>query len=206
MLHKLFSNFRKPEGFLGGLIAGLMNKGHAPLTRQVVDQLDVRPGDVVLDIGCGGGGAIRLMAERAVKVHGVDYSEASVRKSIAANKAGVAAGKVAIEVADVRALPFPAEMFTLVTAFETVFFWPDLEECFRGILKILKKGGCFAIVAGAWKEGGAVRGVSDFFVRNIQMNIYSPDEYRELLESAGFAPVTQLQGEKGDWICMVAEK
>ena len=33
--------------------------------------------------------------------------------------------------------------FTLATAFETIYFWPDLEIAFKNILKALKPGGVF---------------------------------------------------------------
>ena len=41
------------------------------------------------------------------------------------------------------ALPFEEGVFDLVTAFETVYFWPDIEECFRGVRRTLKAGGRF---------------------------------------------------------------
>lgn len=42
-------------------------------------------------------------------------------------------------------LPFEAERFDLVTAFETVYFWPDLPKSFREIRRVLRPGGTLLI-------------------------------------------------------------
>lgn len=49
-------------------------------------------------------------------------------------------------VLDVGALPYGDGAFDLVTAFETVYFWPDLEKAFQEILRTLKPGGRFLLV------------------------------------------------------------
>ena len=42
-------------------------------------------------------------------------------------------------------LPFGAEQFEVVTAFETVYFWPELAQNFREVYRVLKPGGIFFI-------------------------------------------------------------
>ena len=46
---------------------------------------------------------------------------------------------------DVSDLKLQAEKFDFATAFETIYFWPDLERCFRQVAKVLKTGGDFMI-------------------------------------------------------------
>ena len=36
---------------------------------------------------------------------------------------------------------FAGDWFDAVTAFETVYFWPDLTQCFREVYRVLKPGG-----------------------------------------------------------------
>ena len=40
-------------------------------------------------------------------------------------------------------LPYETGKFDLVTAFETVYFWPDLKQSFSEVFRVLKPGGMF---------------------------------------------------------------
>lgn len=65
--------------------------------------------------------------------------------------------------ASVAELPFEAEQFDVVTAFETVYFWPELAQNFREVYRVLKPGGIFCgcfYVKGEQKR-------TDWFVRHI---------------------------------------
>jgi SAM-dependent methyltransferase len=206
MLKKILVNCRKPTGFIGRLFAGMMNWAHGPVIRAVVEHLAVTPEDVVLDIGCGGGAAIALMAGKGAKVYGVDHSEVSVKKSLAKNREAARNGRVEIQVADALRLPFSGETFTLVTAFETVYFWEDIQECFLRIHGVLQPGGRLAIALEGWKGENGVVNCPGVFVNNLPMNLYSEGELRELLLAAGFGSVSSLKGARGKWLCLMASK
>lgn len=77
---------------------------------------------------------------------GLDYSDVSVEKTRAVNKAAIEGGRCNVVQGDVTALPFDEKTFDLVTGFETVYFWPDIESCFRQVFRVLKPGGLFLIV------------------------------------------------------------
>ena len=93
------------------------------------------------------------------------------------------------------------DWFDAVTAFETVYFWPDLPRCFREVYRVLKPGGTFLICNEAngdtdkdekWTEivGG--------------MTIYKDAELKTYLEQAGFHDV-QIHKKKS-WLCITARK
>ncbi len=46
---------------------------------------------------------------------------------------------------DASSLAFPDTSFELATAFETVYFWPGLEKCFKQVFRVLRPGGVFMI-------------------------------------------------------------
>ena len=141
----LFSNMRKPEGKLGNIQLKSMNKEHTPLALWNLKHLNIKPDDLILDVGCGGGININRMAEKAKKVYGVDYSIESVKLSREVNRDFVLEGKVEVLEADVQSLPFEDDTFDIVTAFETVYFWPNIEKSFGEVKRILKPGGIFMI-------------------------------------------------------------
>lgn len=205
MFTAFMSNFRKPRGLVGGLLCGLMNLGHGPMIREVLSTLDIQPQEVALDIGCGGGLALALMAEKCAKVYGLDYSEASVAKARRKNKAAIGAGKVEVSQADVAEMAFPTETFDLVTAFETIYFWSDPPESFRRIHQSLKPGGRLAIAVEAWKEGDEKINCPGLF-DGLEMNLYSRDDFSRMLSEAGFQRTEMVSGQKRRWLMALARK
>ena len=142
LLSKIFSNTRKPEGFFGRMMVNGMNGGgHARLAEWGLSFLDIDADAIILDVGCGGGANIARLLKRCPqgKVTGIDYSPVYVAKSRKVNAAAISSGRCKVVEGSASALPFGEDCFDLVTAFETVYFWPDIEECFRGVCKILKK-------------------------------------------------------------------
>ena len=102
---------------------------------------------MVLDCGCGGGANIKTLLKLCPsgKVQGIDYSAVSVEKARKVNAGAIAAGRCTVQQASVAELPFEAEQFAVVTAFETVYFWPELAQNFKEVYRVLKPGGTFFI-------------------------------------------------------------
>src|SRR6266498_1192914 len=75
LLRALFNQFARPSGLLGRLAGRIMAKSDAD-DRWIVELLDVQPDDRVLDVGCGPGVTVGLIAERATAglVRGIDPS------------------------------------------------------------------------------------------------------------------------------------
>ena len=128
-----FENTRKPVGFGGKLMVAMMNVGHSPVARWGLQFLNAAPDAKVLDCGCGGGANIKRLLKECPHgvVKGIDYSPVSVEKSKKVNEAAIAEGRCAVLQGSVADMPFADGGFDAVTAFETVYFWPDLPQCFR---------------------------------------------------------------------------
>ena len=144
LLSKIFNNTRKPEGFWGKMMVAGMNGGsHADMASWGLDFGNVPAEGGILDIGCGGGANLKRLMQRSLKgkVTGVDYSPVSVQKSAKVNAAAIKEGRCKVLSADVARLPFADNTFTMATAFETVYFWPDIEKSFSGVRRILADGG-----------------------------------------------------------------
>lgn len=195
-----FENTRRPEGFGGKLMVSMMNLGHAALAEWGFQHLAVPEGAAVLDCGCGGGANIKKLLEKAAQgsVKGIDYSEVSVEKSRSLNALAISAGRCEIMQANVAQLPFEDNSFDLVTAFETVYFWPELPACFREVGRVLKPGGTFFICNECGEDNKWTDIVSG-------MKIYTADELTQVLTKAGFTDIVMHKNDKG-WLCATARK
>lgn len=113
--------------------------------RAVVERLDVRPDDRVLEIGCGHGVAATLVCERLEegRLTAVDRSEKMIRASKRRNAAHVEAGKAEFLVADLEDLDLGDRRFDKVFAVRVGLFHREPERA-RGIVeRWLSPGGRF---------------------------------------------------------------
>ena len=96
----------------------------------VVDQLEVRPGDRVLEIGCGHGVAATLVCDLLVdgRLTGVDRSATMIEAATRRNAEHVAAGRAEFLVGELDALDLGERRFDLVFAVRVRAFHIDLER------------------------------------------------------------------------------
>ena len=183
-LKTMFTNCACPKGFLGRCMLRFMNYGHAPLTNWGLDHVDFSDGMVMLDIGCGGGATLKRLLKRSPEgmVYGIDISEESVVKAKNVNKQ-LLNKQVFVRQGSADSLPWKDQKFDVVTAVETVYFWPNLPQCFQEVKRVLKPGGQFAIMLEVIEGDSIWTNVVE------GMTVYSPEMLKDMLEQAGFGDV-----------------
>ena len=199
-----FQNTCRPQGIGGKIMVHMMNTGHSSMAEWGFAHIKIQSEDMCLDIGCGGGANIRKLLEKSPygRVVGIDHSEISVEKSRKINKAGIESKRCEILQGDVMKLPFRDKTFDVITAFETIYFWPDISEAFKKVYKILKIGGTFMIC----NESNGENPKDEKWTKIIQgMKIYNSEQIEKSLENAGFRDVKVDKTKKG-WICVVVKK
>lgn len=199
-----FQNTCKPKGFGGNLMVNMMNIGHASMAEWGLKHITIQDNDISLDIGCGGGANIKKLLKKSPKgkVFGIDYSEVSVRKSKKINKFAIEKNRCEILQGSVQELPFAHETFDLATAFETIYFWPDIDQNFRQIYRVLKKGGVFMICNESNGENDKDKKWTEIIKG---MKIYTSEQIRYSLEKAGFTHIETNKNNKG-WLCVTAQR
>ena len=128
-----------------------MERAHGPAGWQVIEAADVRPGERILDLGCGNGWAARLLAGRAPRATavGVDASREMIARAIACTPAGA---PVTFRQALFEELPFEAGTFDRVFSMEALYYAVDLDRAVLEILRVLKPGGTADVVVDRYKE------------------------------------------------------
>ena len=181
LLKRFFTQCAHPEGRMGRMMLRFMNFGHAPLTNWGLSHVTFHEGMTMLDIGCGGGATLQRLLKRSsnAKAYGIDISEESVAKAKEVNK----------ELLDKQAfvcqgtasqLPYEDAKFDLVTAVETVYFWPELPNCLKEVRRVMKHGAQFAIMV-------EVPDPDSMWTKVVEgMTAYTPEELKSLLDDAGF--------------------
>ncbi len=119
--------------------------------RVTLAQLELLPGESVLDVGCGSGFLTAEMAtavgERGVVI-AVDKSDDMVA---ATQERCDGMGQVAAHTADVTALPMTDASFTAVTCTQVLLYVDQVEKALNEMMRVLKPGGRLAVLETDWR-------------------------------------------------------
>jgi ubiquinone/menaquinone biosynthesis C-methylase UbiE len=148
-----------------------------------VSLLDLKTTDRVLEVGFGPGLAIQHVATLVPDgvVAGVDASETMLEIAQKRNAAGIAAGRVALKLGEMAALPYGDNWFDKVFAVQVINYLPDPLRGLKESYRVTKAGGRVALFLEPKEKFEKVEGLIE--------GIYTPytaEEVAGLLRQAGF--------------------
>lgn len=173
---------RMPAGWLGRVVASIMERETAAINQHAIAILDPKIGEAVLDIGTGHGLSLRHLASRVREgtVVGVDHSPVMCCRAEKNNKSLIDEGPVSVMCACSDDLPFETGYFDAAMSVHTLYFWdpavPHLEE----IARVLRPGGKLVL---------AFRPDTDQATSDFPTSVYkfrSVEEVEDLVTSCGF--------------------
>jgi ubiquinone/menaquinone biosynthesis C-methylase UbiE len=168
--------------------------------KQFVEAVDPRPGDVVLDAGCGSGRNISILSPLVKEIVGMDYAEHMLVRAgerVAQEKLN----NVKLMPGDVTRLQFPSNTFDKVVC-ASVLQYLDDEDCalaLREMVRVCKSGGTLVMHI---KNGASLYGVSlkllrpvaRLFGRQMKPEFYRSRRWHERTLQRDGATVTDYDG------------
>jgi len=163
-----------------------MEEGHGDVVRQVIGGFDIRPGEQILDLGCGSGWATRMLAQAApgAGAIGVDVSPAMVARAEEQHSYTI---RARYEVSTFENLGLPDQHFTRVFSMEALYYAVDLERALAEMHRVLKPGGIVDIVLDFYAESPATEDWPE--QTGLSMHRLGLEEWQRAFERAGFADI-----------------
>ncbi len=138
LAHRFARQLARPAGAAGRLLGGAMDIANRKPTRLAVDLLDPRPGEAVIDAGCGTGAAMAQVLRRArCRATGIDPSPTMLR---AARRRLGDSGAELVQ-AGLEDLPFADASFDAALALNVLYFCDARGAMLGNLRRVLKPGG-----------------------------------------------------------------
>lgn len=167
--------------------SGYVSTGGLETTKEFVSKLDLKPGQKVLDVGCGIGGGDFYMAENFdVEVVGIDLSINMI--SFALERAIGLKYAVEFEVADCTKKTYPDNTFDVIYSRDTILHIQDKPALFRSFYKWLKPGGK-VLISDYCKNAGEPSPEFAQYIKQRGYDLHDVQAYGQMLRDAGFNEV-----------------
>lgn len=168
--------------------------------RELLRLARVTPGTHVLEIGCGGGGVLRMLRERGARCVGVDPLEKALYlsrerfalRNIETGRKGAGEKNLSlspalplfpslVQIGKDTTLPFRANAFDAIIGQHVVEHLPAIDAALREWKRLLKPNGRIALATPNAQYPDPAH-----FADAEHAHIFSPDELRRACERAGF--------------------
>ena len=134
--------FANPTGLGGTIISRIMNSQNRWMYHETIRLLSLVDSDSVLDIGCGNGYMMNMLARRyACDFTGIDISDSAIKDALRRNRAFVKSGRMTLLCQNASAMSFPDSIFSKVYTVNTVYFWENLTKTIAEARRVLRPGG-----------------------------------------------------------------
>ena len=175
---------RRPSGWFGKRMYS-NPRGHYKSFRWTLDKLQLKPDDIFLEIGCGGGVLLNMALETVKHAKAIDHSSDMVQIAKEKNQEAVSEGRVEIVQGNAESLPWDDNSFTCATANEMFFFIDKPMIVLNELYRVLKPGGRLVITS----IEDSILPKLLFLPWSCSLRLYKNSEMESMLKQAGFQTV-----------------
>jgi SAM-dependent methyltransferase len=169
------------------LFAPVLMAGRLDELAMALGMLELRPGDSVLDVGCGPGNFTRAFARACFDglAVGLDASRTMLDQAVREHNPP----NVRYVRGDAAALPFPDATFDAVCCFAALYFIAEPLKAIDEMVRVLAPGGRIALLASV-SRGPVPAGAVDAIVRPLSgTRIFGRDDLTQALEERGLTAI-----------------
>ncbi len=168
-----------------------MERHHLDITEKTIRRMELRPGERVLDLGCGAGWATRILARLVGEgpqghgqVIGIDISDEMIRRARAASKDFE---NVMFVVGSAEKIPWEENFFDKVLSVESFYYYPDQDRALHELFRVMAPRGRLFILINLYQDNPySLRWVEEL---KVPVHARSKQEYVELLRAHAFENV-----------------
>jgi SAM-dependent methyltransferase len=163
-----------------------MEEDHLPITLPMLAKMDLRADENVLDVGCGAGWLVRLIAREVTegRIVGMDISDEMVRH---ARRVCADVENALFIVGASEEIPWEANFFTRAVSVESSYYWPDPARALREIFRVLGEGCEAWILINYYRDNPYCHQWGSLLA--IPAKLLSAEEWAALFREVGFVDV-----------------
>lgn len=162
-----------------------------------LNQLKLKKGDKVLDIGCSFGDQAIRIAKQGLSVYGIDKSEQAIRQ-FRESAEGENVKCVAV-VGDIEKMPYEDNQFDAVVATEVFEHVTEPEKAIKESARVLRSGGHACVSVPTQSSEKIFRFLHPTWVKDsTHVNVFSKGQILALLKQAGFT-VEKVENQNFEW-------
>lgn len=168
-----------------------MEKHHLDITEKTLRVMDLKPGERVLDLGCGAGWATRILArlvadgpEGRGQVVGLDIADEMIRCARAASRDFA---NIMYVWGSAQQIPWEENFFEKVLSVESFYYYPDQDRVLHELFRVMAPRGRLFILINLYKDNPySLRWVEEL---KVAVHARSEAEYVEMLKQHAFEDV-----------------
>ena len=172
-----------------------MQQHHLDITEKAIRLMDLRPGERVLDLGCGSGWATRMLARLVAdgpegfgQVIGIDISDEMIRQARAESKDFE---NILYVWGSAQQIPWEENFFDKMLSVESFYYYPDQDRALTELFRVMAPRGRMFILINLYKDNPySLQWVDKL---KVPVHVRSSTEYVELLKRHAFENVQARQ-------------
>ena len=172
-----------------------MERHHLDITEKTIRRMNLRPGERVLDLGCGSGWATRLLARLVAdgpegfgQVVGIDVSDGMIRQARAASKDFE---NILYVWGSSQQIPWEENFFDKVLSVESFYYYSDQDRALTELFRVMAPRGRLFILINLYRDNPySLQWVDKL---KVPVHVRSMAEYNDLLKKHAFEKVEAIQ-------------